>query len=104
MTPPDQSRTPIFGARRDPEEIRQEFWSDFDSGWIMTVELVTATVVWGGIGWLLDLWLGTDPVLVAVGLVIGFCTGFWILWARSTGRLQRPAPPEPPQRPTRAAR
>ncbi len=95
MTPRDESRTRLLGARRDPDDIRREFWDDLDSGWMMTLEFVAATVVWGGIGLLLDAWLDTRPLFVVIGVVVGFCTGLWILWARSTGKLQRPPPPPP---------
>lgn len=32
------------------------------------------------VGWGLDRWLGTDPVLLAVGLIAGAGLAFWKLW------------------------
>lgn len=62
-------------------------WRDFDNSWVMVSELVGATLTWGGIGWLADRWLGLAPVLMSIGFVLGFATGFYLLWARSTGRI-----------------
>jgi F0F1-type ATP synthase assembly protein I len=47
------------------------------------VDLVTATAVWGAIGWLIDRWLGTWPIVFAVGTVIGNLTGIYVLYRRS---------------------
>lgn len=61
-----------------------------DSGWIMMAELVSATLVWGGIGWLVDQWLGTGPWLMSLGFVVGNATGFYLIYLRSAGRIGRP--------------
>ncbi len=39
------------------------------------VEMVAAAAVGGGLGWLLDQWLGTRPWLLVVFLVLGFAAG-----------------------------
>ena len=39
------------------------------------MEFSVGTLVFIGIGWLLDNWLGTDPWLVIVGVVFGFGGG-----------------------------
>ena len=39
------------------------------------VEMVAAAAVGGGLGWLLDHWLGTRPWLLLVFLVLGFAAG-----------------------------
>jgi hypothetical protein len=62
-------------------------WEGFDNGWVMVSELVAATFTWGGIGWLLDRWLGLAPLLMSLGFILGFSAGFYLLWARSTGRI-----------------
>lgn len=35
------------------------------------------------LGFLLDRWLGTEPVLVVIGIIAGFATGFWKMWQYS---------------------
>lgn len=67
-----------------------------DSGWIMATELVSATFIWGGIGWLLDMWLSTDPWLMSLGFVLGFAAGFYLVYLRSTGRIGKPGSSRPP--------
>ena len=32
------------------------------------------------LGYLGDIWLGTDPVLVVLGIIAGSVTGFWRMW------------------------
>jgi hypothetical protein len=44
--------------------------------------LVGGVLVWGGVGLLLDRWLGTAPVLAALGVVVGSMTGFLIVYLR----------------------
>ncbi|CAN5486828.1 hypothetical protein BH23ACT7_BH23ACT7_13560 [soil metagenome] len=99
MTPSDPSRgapSRSWAARyehgRIATETRRDFWADMDSGWVMVAELVSATFVWGGIGWLLDRWLGTAPWLLSIGFVVGWATGFYLVYLRSSGRIGgRPA-------------
>lgn len=44
--------------------------------------LVGGVLVWGGVGILLDHWLGTGRTLTALGVVTGFLTGFFIVYVR----------------------
>jgi F0F1-type ATP synthase assembly protein I len=37
---------------------------------------LAAILVWGGLGWLADRWLGTEPLLLTVGCVVGIVAGF----------------------------
>ena len=40
------------------------------------LELVAATVLGAGLGYGLDRWLGTEPWLLVVGVVLGAAAGF----------------------------
>jgi hypothetical protein len=44
--------------------------------------LVGGVLVWGGAGLLLDRWLGTAPLLAALGVVVGSMAGFLIVYLR----------------------
>ena len=56
----------------------------------MAVELVTATLTWGGIGYLVDRFLtGTYPVFMSIGFVVGFFAGMYLLWLKTS----RPSEP-----------
>jgi F0F1-type ATP synthase assembly protein I len=56
-----------------------------------TVEFLSALLVMGGLGWLLDRWLGTAPWLIVIGLVAGNALGIYLLWlhGRSEDELER---------------
>jgi len=50
--------------------------------------LVVATVIGLGVGYYLDLWLGTRPWLLLVGLVFGIAAGFLNIF-RAARALER---------------
>ncbi|QBI21934.1 hypothetical protein ER308_05925 [Egibacter rhizosphaerae] len=50
----------------------------------MSGELLSGLLIWGGVGWLLDSWLGTGPWLFVIGALVGNGTGLWLMWWRST--------------------
>jgi ATP synthase protein I len=43
-------------------------------------ELVGAIIAGGFIGWLLDGWLGTKPLMLIIFLLLGIFTGFYNVW------------------------
>ena len=77
--------------RNDPA-TRRRMWQELDAGWATTVELMTAVGVWMGIGWLLDLWLGTWPWLMVGGAFLGFGLGMYLAYIRHQQRMQDSAP------------
>jgi F0F1-type ATP synthase assembly protein I len=50
-------------------------------GWAVVSYLLAGVILYGGIGWLLDLWLGTRG-FVAGGIVLGAAAGVWLVWLR----------------------
>lgn len=74
------------GERRRVRTDHRSSMSGLDNASVMGAELVVAIVVWTGIGWLLDRWLDTDPVLMIVGALIGNFAGLYLIWLRS-GRM-----------------
>jgi ATP synthase protein I len=56
------------------------------SGMRAGIELVSALLVGGGIGWGLDLWLGTKPVLLGVFLLLGVIAGLLNVVRLTVGR------------------
>jgi ATP synthase protein I len=56
------------------------------------VEMVSAVAVAVAIGWYLDRWLHTKPVLLAVFVLLGGAAGVANVW-----RLLGPKPPPPKQ-------
>ena len=69
--PPDDS------ARDEPEGSRVR---EVDA-WAVISYLIAGVLFYGGIGWLLDWWLGTRG-FVAVGIVLGAAGGVALVWLR----------------------
>ena len=66
-----------------PTGDRNDVWRGVDGAWVMTVELLTATFVWGGIGWLLDAFVfDSRPWGMVGGFVLGFALGMYLLYLR----------------------
>ena len=55
-----------------------------DVVWSIIGTLIAGVLAWGGIGWLLDRWLGTR-YLVAVGIVVGMAGAFYLIIKRHGG-------------------
>jgi hypothetical protein len=55
-----------------------------DIVWSILGTLVAGVLAWGGIGWLLDRWLGTR-FLVAVGVLVGAAGAFYLIIRRYGG-------------------
>jgi len=47
-----------------------------DSGWVAGSAFLGSILAGTLLGWLADLWLGTDPWLVVTGVVAGSVSGF----------------------------
>jgi ATP synthase protein I len=50
--------------------------------WAIVGTLVSGVLVWGGIGYLVDRWLGTDPVFLAIGLMVGAGASMYLVIVR----------------------
>jgi ATP synthase protein I len=59
------------------------------------VELVTALLVGGGIGWLLDRWWGTEPFLLLLFFFLGAAAGILNVF-RAAREMQRQIASQPP--------
>lgn len=51
----------------------------------MSLELLSGILVWGGVGWLLDRWLGTTHWFFGAGVMLGFTAGLALVWLRTGG-------------------
>lgn len=49
--------------------------------WAVISYLLGGVILYGGLGWLVDLWLGTRG-FVAVGIVLGAAGGIVLVWLR----------------------
>lgn len=73
---------------------RRGLWTGVDQASTMGMELVAGILVWAGIGYLVDRWLGTGPWLLALGALVGNAAGLYLVWlhsARMQDALERQA-------------
>lgn len=62
-------------------------------GSTVLAHLITGPVLFGGLGWLLDRWLGIT-VFVAIGIILGMGLSLYIIWLRY-GTSQAPTTDHP---------
>lgn len=62
---------------------RKQMWQGLDNANIMGVELLTAVLLWGGIGYGLDRWLGTSPWFFVIGVLGGNAARLYIILLRA---------------------
>lgn len=55
------------------------------TAWLIAAHLVTGLAVGGGLGYLLDVWLGTKPVLMIVFFVLGGAAGMRNVYRTAQG-------------------
>ena len=83
MTPSDPSPVTRRSAYGGPESQQRLAWQDLDHSAVMTVELLVAVLLYGGLGLLADGWLGTSPWLTTIGTLGGLAAGLYLVWLRS---------------------
>lgn len=69
----DASEPPVHGALQPRGQ---------DVAFSALGSLLAGPIVWGGVGFLLDRWLGTGRTLTAIGVVVGSLTAFYIVYLR----------------------
>ena len=70
------------------EDDQQEVNRKSGLAYAAAISLFAAVVTGLIIGWLLDRWLGTQPWLLVVGLVLGAAAGFYE-FIRATSKLSQ---------------
>ena len=66
----------------DPSPKTPEPNSGADAGWSAVGYLLGGMIVWGGVGWLLDRWLGLPDVGLLIGLIGGTVAGVYLIVKR----------------------
>jgi len=67
-------------TRDEPGEGTEPPMREVDAYAIISY-LLAGVILYGGLGWLLDWWLGTRG-FVAAGIVLGAAAGVWVVWLR----------------------
>jgi ATP synthase protein I len=63
------------------ESTSNQVHSAVDEGWMKAGSFLNSILAGALLGYLLDLWWGTDPWLVVTGIVLGSYSGFLRIWA-----------------------
>ncbi|MFN0285081.1 MAG: AtpZ/AtpI family protein [Kineosporiaceae bacterium] len=63
--------------------------------WTVLAYLLTGPLVYGGLGWLVDRWLGTEPAFVLVGILGGMALALYVVWVRYGAPDRRPPAASP---------
>ena len=88
--PADDSDEPLPGDERDAPGQR-DAWDHKDpivrevDAYAVLSYLISGVILYGGLGWLVDWWLGTRG-FVAVGIVLGAAGGIAAVWLRYSKR------------------
>ena len=72
---PERPQTPLERADAGHEPLEEA------KAWNALSHLISGPVLFGGIGWGLDSWLGTSW-LVAVGILGGMAVSVYLVWVR----------------------
>jgi F0F1-type ATP synthase assembly protein I len=52
------------------------------AAWSIVSYLLSGMLVWGGVGWLLDQWLGHDALFFPIGVVLGVVAALYLVHVR----------------------
>lgn len=75
----DHPTSPGPSGPQDPDAGHPRL--EESAAWSVVSYLISGPVLFGGIGWLLDHWLGT-AFLVVVGLLVGMAASLYLVWFR----------------------
>jgi F0F1-type ATP synthase assembly protein I len=78
--PPPEPRREMTSDEK-AEELRAFNTREQDAAWRSVAYLISGPLVYGGIGYLIDRWLGTTWI-VGVGIVGGMALSLYLIWFR----------------------
>jgi F0F1-type ATP synthase assembly protein I len=64
--------------------------STANAAWMIISNLIAGIVLYGGIGWLLSLWLGHRAVFVAGGVLVGTALSLYLVHVRTSQGADEP--------------
>lgn len=62
--------------------VKMDGWGGMGTGWAVTSTMIAGILVWGAVGFLIDLWAGSPRVFLAIGIVVGAALGTYIVYLR----------------------
>lgn len=70
-------------SRLKPSQVFAPGVDRSDKSFQFTADFLAAIFTWGGIGWVVDRWLGTAPAFMVGGFIVGNMAGIYLLYLRS---------------------
>jgi F0F1-type ATP synthase assembly protein I len=67
-------------------------WRGMGEAWTALSTLISGIAVWGGIGYLVDRWVGTRPVLFVIGVLVGNFAGIYLIYMKYFREVPSDAP------------
>ena len=67
-----------MAGRPDPSDS----WGGMSAGVTISAYLLSAVVVWGAVGLLVDRLAGTGKVFTAIGMIVGAAAGIYLVYLR----------------------
>ena len=71
-----------------------DYWKGSNQAWDVIGILLSGIIVVGGIGWLLDAWLGFHHLFLPIGMVLGVGIAIWMTYRKQTQDPPNPRGPE----------
>ena len=53
-----------------------------NAAWMIVGNLIAGIVIYGGLGWLISLWVGHRSILIAAGVLFGLATSTYLVHVR----------------------
>lgn len=75
-------REAVDGANHVFDDSFRRSLRGVDHANVMSVELISAVLLWAGLGWLVDRWLGTPPWFLVIGGLLGNFAGLYLVYLR----------------------
>jgi F0F1-type ATP synthase assembly protein I len=60
----------------------KDSWNGIGAGWGAASTLLAGVLFWGGVGWLLDRWIGVGHWFLAIGMIVGAAGGTYAVYVR----------------------
>jgi F0F1-type ATP synthase assembly protein I len=57
-------------------------WAGSNVAWSVLGTLLAGPLVWGGIGYLVDRLIGTEPLLLVIGILVGAAGAFYLVYVK----------------------
>jgi ATP synthase protein I len=64
------------------ESPRRDEAHGANTGWAALGYLIAGIAVWGFVGWLIDRWVGTGGIAIAIGCIVGAAGGIYLVVKR----------------------